>query len=142
MLFLAKTNIHKYPIATMFFGYSYLYKYTYKIGNGNPIPPKSKKSNKTDFYRIYILYVYCMYVCSSSRILLKATAENSCEGFRSSFTYPLLLSLSLFLCWKSCANVQSCSNHGYSRLWTNFSIETLLCAMKDSSIEPNINQST
>ena len=59
-------------------------------------PPKSKKSNKTDFYRIYILYVYCMYVCSSSRILLKATAENSCEGFRSSFTYPLLLSLSLF----------------------------------------------
>ena len=60
-------------------------------------PPKAKKSNKTDFYRIYILYVYCMYVCSSSRILLKATAENSCEGFRSSLTYPLLLSLSLSL---------------------------------------------
>ena len=79
---------------------TFISTYTYKIGNGNPIPPKSKKSNKTDFYRIYILYVYCMYVCSSSRILLKATAENSCEGFRSSFTYPLLLSLSLFFMLK------------------------------------------
>ena len=51
MLFLAKTNIHKYPIATIVF---LLPLKAYKIGNGNPIPQK-QKSNKTDFYRIYIL---------------------------------------------------------------------------------------
>ena len=55
-------------------------------------PPKAKKAIK----RIFIEFTSYMYVCSSSRILLKATAENSCEGFRSSFTYPLLLSLSFF----------------------------------------------
>ena len=51
-------------------------------------PQKAKKAIK----RIFIEFTSYMYVCSSSRILLKATAENSCEGFRSSFTYPLLLS--------------------------------------------------
>ena len=56
-------------------------------------PPKAKKAIK----RIFIEFTSYMYVCSSSRILLKATAENSCEGFRSSFTYPLLLSHSLSL---------------------------------------------
>ena len=71
---------------------TFISTYTYKIGNGNPIPPKSKKAIK----RIFIEFTSYMYVSSSSRILLKATAENSCEGFRSSFTYPLLLSLSLF----------------------------------------------
>ena len=55
--------------------------------------PKAKKAIK----RIFIEFTSYMYVCSSSRILLKATAENSCEGFRSSFTLPLLLSLSFFM---------------------------------------------
>ena len=64
-------------------------------------PPKAKKAIKRIFIEFTsYMYIVCMYVCSSSRILLKATAENSCEGFRSSFTYPLLLSLSLFFMLK------------------------------------------
>ena len=67
MLFLAKTNIHKYPIATMFFGYSYLYKYIYLQNRKwkSDTPQKAKKAIKRIFIEFTsYMYIVCMYVAA------------------------------------------------------------------------------
>lgn len=71
-----------------------------KIGNGNPIPQKAIK-----------------------RIFIEFTSENSCVGFRSSFKATSMLSK--YPTENSVVEL-SPSDHGHSRLGTNFSIETPL----------------